>query len=114
MTSQYANRTVLAKKIDHRETAHHDAQGRLIGALCQIETIRWDAAPADQRWGYSDKEIGAVEYTYTPHATRDKARYGASQSAVGFATEAARDAAVEKYFAGFAKRMAKKFPNGEG
>lgn len=93
-------------KIDARETAHKDRKGRVIGGLVQTATVTHVPVEEGQTWGYR-RVAGSVVYTYTPSATRDGQRYGASQAMCDFDTAAERDAAVEKYFAGVAKRAAK-------
>lgn len=100
------NREAADKKTDLRETCHKDSKGRLIGGLVQTATVTHVPVPEGQSWGYR-RVAGSVVYTYTPCATRDGVHYGASHAPVDFDTAEARDAAVEKYFAGVAKRAAK-------
>lgn len=93
---------VSNKKSEIRETAHHDSRGRLIGG--QVWTWESDWVECD-RLGWS-VEPGHY-FSFTTHSTRDRVNYGASQKTYRFASAAERDAAVEKYFVGVAKRAAK-------
>lgn len=90
-----------------RDTAHRDTKGRVIGGRVRISTDTFEVAPEANRGGWTYAQPGDVRFAYTPSATRDGKDYGASQSRVSFLTAAERDAAVEKYFAGMAKRAAK-------
>ena len=47
---------------------------------------------------------GEVTFAFTPHATRDGVRFGASQRPRHFSTIAERDEKIEEYFANARKR----------
>ena len=113
MTNRYELTTYETGKEDHRETCEKDRLGRLIGAQVRLisATVRnlaegekaegWRAYHGE---GWPDGPI----FGFRTHATRNGSLYGASQRDRFFQPEAERDAEIEKYFAGFAKRTAKK------
>lgn len=97
-----------------RETCHSDRFGRLIGgqvyrfAANAVALAEGETAPAGwSRWSVSESIPTGPVFGYIPGATRNGEHYGASQGRRFFSTEAARDAAVEKYFADVEKRARK-------
>lgn len=82
-----------------------DSRGRLIGAVIYYREIELvEAAPETRSW-YNHP--AGYWYTATMQATRDGKPYGASQTRRWFATEAEREAAVNKYLADARKRVEK-------
>ena len=107
-----------------------DSKGREVGGMVSLTTVTYattlshttelNADPAIRanqlknneknaaRWAERNaKEGERVVFCYEPHATRDGTRFGASHARKEFKTEAARAAAVAKYFAGARKRAEK-------
>jgi hypothetical protein len=96
--------------IERRDFGVRDSKGRAIGGLVQrytVETRLRTDADGDYGIVYMLDAQPGTFYCYKPHATRDGKSFGAIQPSVWFATAAERDAAVEKYFAGAAKRAPK-------
>ena len=82
-----------------------DRLGREIGASAYLFEATFALAEDDSRCGYF--VTPGHYFGFCPQATRNGLKYGAVQSDVYFATAEERDAAVEAYFAGAAKRAAK-------
>lgn len=80
-----------------------DSKGREIGADVYLyNNIRSE----DHLSRYRDAE--GNPFAYSPQATRDGSKYGASQTTYFFPTQEARDAAVAKYFSGARKRALRR------
>lgn len=99
-----------------RETAEQDRLGRQLGggvSRFSTEIVRKvEGQPLPQDWNHYLRKVADLPPTgpafgFFPSAFRDKRSYGASQPFRLFATEDAREAAVEAYFSSVAKRAAK-------
>jgi hypothetical protein len=89
-----------------------DRFGREIGARVWTHTVTYTLEPPEGQpvtLSYRNNGKAGTFYGFTPQATRNGQRYGASQSAAEFPTEKERDAAVKKYMAGARKRAIKNF-----
>jgi hypothetical protein len=88
-----------------REFGVRDRKGRMIGArvfLRELDMVELTDVK-DGYYGYNTVEPGHY-FVMTVCATRGGASYGASQPRQYFTTAEAREAAMETYFAGAAKR----------
>jgi hypothetical protein len=97
--------TIASQTQEGTQTQEYDATdrfGRRIGARASLETVVW----VEDEKGWSSVPAGTY-YVFKPHALRDGKSYGASQPAQQFATQAERQAAVNKYFLGAQKRALK-------
>jgi hypothetical protein len=96
---------------EHRDYPVVDSKGRRVGGLVSLRADAWvDADGAYGNW-VPASELGVTRYLYTPSSTRDGNSFGAICNTGVFTTEAARDAAVTKYFRSAEKRYTrnKKF-----
>lgn len=89
-----------------------DKQMRTIGADAVTYELDYVEATAEElvkfaAYGLSSKAAGHY-FAFYPSATRDGHHFGAAKPEQLFSTAAARDAAIDKYFAGAQKRAAKK------
>lgn len=94
-----------------------DAKGREIGAFALlatataatvgVERVALSAGHAERAAALQAEQAGTVRFEFTPSATRDGKRFGASRPPQRFATREARAKAVAKYFACAEKRAAK-------
>ena len=106
--------TVITRRVltETRTTTTHDfaakdKYGRAVGCVVETCTIDYVEEPRTSPYQHSLNTPGRV-FAFRPQATRNGERYGPSQSHEEFATAAERDAAVEKYLKGAAKRATKK------
>lgn len=93
--------------ISQYDYALADSKGRRIGA--QVKT--WQGVVLDWEAGRSycvNAAAGDTIYCYEPGATRDGQHFGASKASQIYYSAEARDAAVQKYLRGAARRYARK------
>lgn len=104
-----ADRTYTRTNVEARDFGCRDSKGRIIGATVYRCDVFYTAKPEDARGWYSAQPewINVKRYGFTPSATRAGHGFGASQPMQHFATEAERETAVAKYFAGAEKRAIK-------
>jgi len=82
-----------------------DHKRRPIGAVITLETANYVAGGARAFW----RRAPGTYFEVTCGNARNGYRYGAGQPTHHFATEAEREAFIEKYLKGARARMAKKF-----
>lgn len=90
-----------------RDFGVKDRFGRTIGAKVFLREVTMEAIEDACRLYYSTMAPGHY-FCMSVTATRDDVPYGAVQMRQYFTTEAERTATMEKYFAGAAKRAAKR------
>lgn len=100
------------KTVDGTRTTAHvdfgvaDARGRAIGVRIETAVVTFAALPADATSGWV--RAPGTYYLLCMQATRNGARYGATQPAHYFATDAERTAAMTKMFAASRRRAVAK------
>lgn len=82
-----------------------DEKGRKIGACAVQSVITW-AEVGERAWGGSVPP--GTYFAFYTYALRDGKKHGAMHKTKYFATEAERQKAVDRYFAGAHKRAEKK------
>lgn len=98
-----------------RETAEQDRLGRQIGGRVHrfaTNMVRRDEGALPGDWRHFLRPVKGLPpsgpvFGFIPSATRNKRPYGASQPFRLFGSEAEREAAIEDYFRGVARRAAK-------